>query len=210
MQTYRLNFKGFYDKLFDDTLVEDIDYTFDYADIENLLEGCIETLKTKLDININRAEIVDIQFAAIDGYRAATKPIERKEYLFILNNEKLKSRAQLINAIYHELGHVYQLDRLYNEKLLMYDSSINDLSATTKENVELLKQHLNINNGHTEYWLEYMEKVNKIIKPELAITAYVDEAKELIKEELYERTQYPLNFNGFYDILFNLDEKEEK
>lgn len=178
---------------------EELNYSFDYNDIEDLLDECLLTLKSKLNININQAEIIDIQFMTMNQYHAVTIPAERKEYLLLFNREKINSKAQLINAIYHELGHIYQLDRLYNEKILAYDSFAHDLVAENKEDVELLKQHLNINDGHTKYWLEYAEKVNTIIKPDLLITAYVDQQTQLIKEELYEPDYFKLDFDGFYD-----------
>ena len=57
-----------------------------------------------------------------------------------------------------------------------------------------MRAHLNDKNGHTFYWLELADKINKIIKPAKKITAYLNEYVENIRPELLEEEYFNLNF----------------
>lgn len=201
---YRLNFKGFYDTretLFGDTSndITEALTNIDFSDIDKILNNCINTIKAKLDVSINRNSIEDIQFYNQADFAAHVMVTGQDKYLLLINLNKFASEDELVSTIYHELCHVYQLNRLFTEGIMAYDYFKNDISALHEEDTELLKAHLNDNGGHTVYWRELADKINSIIKPAKKITAYLTESIENIKPELFEEDYFRLNFDGFYD-----------
>ncbi len=198
---YRLNFKGFYDtpeSLFGYSITEALT-NVDFSDIEDIIVECINSIKTKLGISINRNSIEDVQFINLDKYAAQLMVSGQDRYILLVNPNKIDSRDALVSTVYHELCHVYQLNKLFTERLLAYDYVILDVAAVHEEDTDLLKAHLNDNGGHTAYWQELADKINTIIKPAKKITAYLTENIENIKPELFEADYFRLNFDGFYD-----------
>ena len=65
---YRLNFKGFTDTretLFGDHVTSTVSEALadiDFSDIDSILSECVNNIKTKLDVIINKNSIEDIQF----------------------------------------------------------------------------------------------------------------------------------------------------
>lgn len=201
---YRLNFKGFYDTretLFGDTSNEIAEAltNIDFSDIDKILDNCINTIKTKLGISINKNSIEDIQFYNQADFAAHVMVIGQDKYLLLINLNKFVNEDELVSTIYHELCHIYQLNKLFTEGIMAYDYFIRDVAVACEEHEKVLKAHLNINGGHTVYWQELADKVNSVIKPAKKITAYLTEGVENIKPELFEADYFRLNFDGFYD-----------
>lgn len=198
---YRLNFKGFYDtpeSLFGYSIKEALT-NVDFGDIENILAECINNIKTKPGITLNKNSIEDIQFVNLDKYAAQLMVSGQDRYILLINPNKIESEDALVSTIYHELCHVYQLNKLFTERIMFYDYVILDVAAVHEEDTDLLKAHLNDNGGHTIYWQELADKINTTIKPAKKITAYLTESIENIKPELFEADYFRLNFDGFYD-----------
>jgi hypothetical protein len=198
---YRLNFKGFYDtpeSLFGYSIKEALT-NVDFGDIENILAECINNIKNKLGITLNKNSIEDIQFVNLDKYAAQLMVSGQDRYILLINPNKIESEDALVSTIYHELCHVYQLNKLFTERIMFYDYVILDVAAVHEEDTDLLKAHLNDNGGHTIYWQELADKINTAIKPAKKITAYLTESIENIKPELFEADYFRLNFDGFYD-----------
>ena len=156
---YRLNFKGFYDTretLFGDTSNEIVEAltNIDFSDIAKILDNCINTIKTKLGVSINKNSIEDIQFYNRADFAAHVMVTGQDKYLLLINLNKFANEDELVSTIYHELCHIYQLNKLFTTKTMAYDYFINDISAVSEEAVGLLQAHLNINGGHTKYWQE--------------------------------------------------------
>ena len=201
---YKLNFKGFYDTretLFGDTSNEITEAltNIDYGDIRDILSKCASVIKAKLGINIDTNSIEDIQFYNRANFAANIKPTGQDKYLLLVNLNQFANEDELISTIYHELCHVYQLNKLFTQKIMFYDYVESDVSAVNEEDTELLKAHLNDDGGHTVYWQELADKINTVIKPVKKITKYLNESVENIRPELYEADYFRLNFDGFYD-----------
>lgn len=198
---YRLNFKGFYDtpeSLFGYSIKEALT-NVDFGEIENILTECVNNIKTKLGITLNKNSIEDIQFVNLDTYAAQLMVSGQDRYILLINPNKIESEDALVSTIYHELCHVYQLNKLFTERIMFYDYAILDVAAVHGEDTDLLKAHLNDNGGHTIYWQELADKINTTIKPAKKITAYLTESIENIKPEPFEADYFRLNFDGFYD-----------
>ncbi len=211
---YRLNFKGFYDTretLFGDTLNEVTEAltNIDFSDIDRILGNCINTIKTKLGISINKNSIEDIQFYNQADFAAHVMVTGQDKYLLLINLNKFASEDELVSTIYHELCHVYQLNKLFTEGTMAYDYFKKDISALREEDTELLKAHLNNDNGHTLYWQELADKINIFIQPTTEITKYLTESVENIKPELFEEDYFNIDFKGFYDTRETLFGKEQ-
>lgn len=201
---YRLNFKGFYDTretLFGDASndITEALVNIDFSDIDRILDECINTIKTKLGISINKNSIEDIQFYNQADFAAHIMVTGQDKYLLLINLNKFANEDELVSTIYHELCHVYQLNKLFTEGILAYDYFIKDVAVLHEEDQKVLEAHLNDNNGHTLYWQELADKINTIVKPAEKITAYLTESVENIKPELFEADYFRLNFDGFYD-----------
>ena len=202
---YRLNFKGFFDTretLFGDSSAGYVDEALtniDFSSIEDVLVGCIKTIKSKFGISINKNSIEEIQFYNQANCAAQLLVTGQDKYLLLVNPNKIYNNEELVSTIYHELCHVYQLNKLFIEGVMAYDYFIKDITVVHEEDAELLKAHLNNNGGHTVYWQELADKINTIIKPAKKITAYLIESVENIKPELFEADYFRLNFEGFYD-----------
>lgn len=201
---YRLNFKGFYDTretLFGDTSndITEALANIDFSDIDKILDDCINTIKTKLGININKNSIEDIQFYNQTDFAAHIMVTGQDKYLLLVNLNKFANEDELVSTIYHELCHVYQLNKLFTEGILAYDYFIKDVAVLREEDKKVLEAHLNDNGGHTVHWKELADKINSVIKPTKKITAYLTESVENIKPELFEADYFRLNFDGFYD-----------
>lgn len=201
---YRLNFKGFYDTretLFGDASndITEALTNIDFSDIDRILDDCINTIKTKLGISINKNSIEDIQFYNQANFAAHIMPTGQDKYLLLINLNQFANEEELVSTIYHELCHVYQLNKLFTQKVMFYDYVESDVSAVKEEDTELLKAHLNDDGGHTTYWHELADKINTVIKPAKKITKYLNESVENIRPELYEADYFRLNFDGFYD-----------
>ena len=121
------------------------------------------------------------------------------KYLLLVNLNKFASEDELVSTMYHELCHVYQLNKLFTEGIMAYDYFIRDVAVAQEEHKKVLSAHLNDSGGHTVYWQELADKVNSTIKPAKKITAYLTESVENIKPELFEADYFRLNFDGFYD-----------
>lgn len=198
---YRLNFKGFYDtpeSLFGYSIKEALT-NVDFGEIENILTECVNNIKTKLGITLNKNSIEDIQFVNLDTYAAQLMVSGQDRYILLINPNKIESEDALVSTIYHELCHVYQLNKLFTERIMFYDYAILDVAAVHEEDTDLLKAHLNDNGGHTVYWQELADKINVTLKPAKKITAYLTESIEHIKPEPFEADYFRLNFDGFYD-----------
>lgn len=198
---YRLNFKGFYDtpeSLFGYSIKEALT-NVDFGEIENILTECVNNIKTKLGITLNKNSIEDIQFVNLDTYAAQLMVSGQDRYILLINPNKIESEDALVSTIYHELCHVYQLNKLFTERIMFYDYAILDVAAVHEEDTDLLKAHLNDNGGHTVYWQELADKINVTLKPAKKITAYLTESIENIKPEPFEADYFRLNFDGFYD-----------
>lgn len=201
---YILNFKGFYDTretLFGDTSNEITEAltNIDFSDIDRILDDCINTIKAKLGISINKNSIEDIQFYNQADFAAHVVPIEQDKYLLLINLNKFANEDELVSTIYHELCHIYQLNRLFKEGIMAYGYFKHKLTALHEEDINLLQAHLNNDNGHTVYWQELADKINTIIMPAKKITKYLNESVENIKPELFEEDYFTLDFDGFYD-----------
>ena len=201
---YVLNFKGFYDTretLFGDTSndITEALTNIDFSDIDRIIDDCINTIKAKLNIGINKNSIEDIQFYNQADFSAHVMPVEQDKYLLLINLNQFASEDELVSTIYHELCHIYQLNRLFKEGIMAYDYFKHKLTAQHEEAIDLLHAHLDIDNGHTVYWQELADKINTIIKPAKKITKYLNEHVENIKPELFEEDYFVLDFDGFYD-----------
>lgn len=202
---YRLNFKGFTDAretLFVDassSTVSEALAGIDFSNIDHILTECINTIKTKLGIVINKNSIEDIQFYNQVDFAAQLMITGQDRYLLLVNTNKINTEDELVSTVYHELCHVYQLNKLFTEKLMAYDYFINDVSAMSEEAVGLLQTHLNINGGHTKYWQELADKINTMLNPAVKISAYLNESIENIRAEFFEEDYFRVDFDGFYD-----------
>ena len=198
---YRLNFRGFFDtpeSLFGYSIKEALT-NVDFGDIEAVIKKCADAIRFKLGINVNQKSIEGIQFVNLDEYAAQLAVSGQDRYMLLINPNKIDDEDALVSTIYHELCHVYQLHRLFAERLMFYDHAISDVSIINEEDSERLEAHLNNNGGHTIYWQELADKINAVIKPFKKITAYLTESVKNIKPELYEADYFRLNFDGFYD-----------
>lgn len=211
---YRLNFKGFTDTretLFGDHVTSTVSEALadiDFSDIDSILSECVNNIKTKLGVIINKNSIEDIQFYNQADFAAQLMITGQDRYLLLVNANKINNKDELVSTVYHELCHVYQLNKLFTEKLMAYDYFINDVSAVSEEAVGLLQAHLNVNGGHTKYWQELADKVNSTIQPAKKITAYLNESPGTIHAELFEEDYFKLDFDGFYDTRETLFEKD--
>ena len=198
---YKLNFKGFFDtreNLFGHTVTEAVT-DVDFNSVDNILSECLANIKNKLGITISKNSIDGIQFINQNRFAAQVLISGQDRYLLLINPNKLNSEDELISTIYHELCHVYQLNKLFTEKLMAYDYLVNDIYAPNEEARDLLLEHLNTNGGHTKYWQELTDKINSIIQPNKKITAYLTEALNVVKAELFDEDYFRLNFDGFFD-----------
>lgn len=198
---YRLNFKGFTDTremLFGSTITEAIS-DIDFGSIETVLNECVANIKSKLGITINISSIESIQFTNQAGIAGQLLIIGQDKYILLVNPNVLNSEDELYSTIYHELCHAYQLNKLFTEKLMAYDYFINDIVAVNEVAIDVLKKHLNVNGGHTQYWQELADKINNVIQPAKKIVAYLNESVEAISVELLEEEYFKLDFDGFYD-----------
>ena len=201
---YLLNFKGFYDTretLFGDTSnsIAEALTNIDYSDIDHILDDCINTIKTRLGVSIDKNSIKDIQFYNQAEFAAHIVPTEQDEYLLVINLNQFANEDELVSTIYHELCHVYQLSKLFKDGIMAYDHFKHNIAALHEEDTELLQAHLNIDNGHTVYWQELADKINTIIKPTKKVTKYLNESVENIKPEPFEEDYFSIDFDGFYD-----------
>ena len=208
---YRLNFKGFIDTremLFESTVTEAIS-NIDFGTIEDLLVKCVANIKSKLGVTISLDNIESIQFTNQAGIAGQLSVTGQDKYILLVNPNTINSKEELISTIYHELCHVYQLNKLFIEKLMAYDYLVNDIVAVNAEAVAILKTHLNVNGGHTKYWQELADKINSTLQLTKKVTAYLNECAEIIRAELLEEEYFKLDFDGFYDTrktLFGEDE----
>lgn len=195
---YRLNFKGFYDtpeELFGCSVNEALT-NVDFGDIENMLAECINNIKTKLGINLNLGSIDSIQFANLADFAAHLMITEQNQYTLIVHPNKIVDEDALESTIYHELCHMYQLNKLFTDGIMFYNSEGRGVEPSKEEYNDLLRAHLNDNNGHTLYWQELADKINTIIKPAKKITAYLTEYVENIRPEPLEEEYFNLSFNN--------------
>jgi hypothetical protein len=195
---YRLNFKGFYDtpeELFGCSVNEALT-NVDFGDIENMLAECINNIKTKLSINLNLGSIDSIQFANLADFAAHLMITEQNQYTLIVHPNKIVDEDALESTIYHELCHMYQLNKLFTDGIMFYNSEDRRVEPSKEEYNDLLRAHLNDNNGHTLYWQELADKINTIIKPAKKITAYLTEYVENIRPEPLEEEYFNLSFNN--------------
>ena len=148
---YRLNFKGFYDtpeSLFGYSIKEALT-NVDFGELENILTECVNNIKTKLGITLNKNSIEDIQFVNLDTYAAQLMVSGQDRYILLITPNKIESEDALVSTVYHELCHVYQLNKLFTERIMFYDYAILDVAVVHEEDTDLLKAHLNDNSGHT-------------------------------------------------------------
>lgn len=199
---YRLNFKGFYDtpeELFGCSVNEALT-NVDFGDIEDVVARCADNIKTKLGIDLNVNSIDSIQFANLSRAAGHLMITDQDQYMLVIHPNKIVDEDALESTIYHELCHLYQLNKLFTEGIMYYSADIRDILPMKEEYTELLAAHLNDNNGHTIYWQELAEKINSVIKPTKKITAYLTERVENIRPE-------PLD-EEFFNLIFNDDSEE--
>lgn len=197
---YKLNFKGFSDTpemLFGRSVEESLS-DVDFNSIENIVDDCINIIRDRFGITLNKNSIESIQLMNVDQYAAQLVVVGQDRYMLLLNPDKIKNTDHLVSTIYHELCHLYQLARLFKEKIIAYDY-FNNAIVSQDETKDLAIKHLNLNGGHTEYWLELADKVNNTIKPSIKITAYLKESNIPITVDVLEEDYFKLNFDGFYD-----------
>ena len=208
---YRLNFKGFTDAremLFGSTITEAIS-NIDFGAVEDLLVKCVANIKSKLGVTISLDNIESIQFTNQAGIAGQLSVTGQDEYILLVNLNAINSKEELVRTIYHELCHVYQLNKLFTEKLMAYDYLVNDIVAVNAEAVTILKTHLNANGGHAQRWQELADKINSTLQPAKKVTTYLNECAEIICVELLEEEYFKLDFDGFSDTrktLFGEDE----
>lgn len=194
---YRLNFKGFYDtpeELFGCSVNEALT-NVDFGNIEDVLIKCVNNIKTKLGVNLNLNSIDGIQFANLADFAAHLMVTEQDQYILIIHPNKIVDEDALESSIYHELCHLYQLNKLFTEGVMFYNRVSRGVEPTRQEYEDLLRAHLNDNNGHTIYWQELADKINSVIKPAKKITAYLTEYVENIRSEPFEEEYFNLNFD---------------
>lgn len=195
--SYRLNFKGFYDtpeELFGCSVNEALT-NVDFGDIEDVVARCADNIKNRLGINLDIGSIDSIQFANLADFAAHLMIIERDQYTLVVHPNKIADEDALESTIYHELCHMYQLNKLFTEGVMFYNRASRGVEPTRKEYGDLLRAHLNNNNGHTVYWQELADKINTVIKPAKKITAYLTEYVENIRPEPLEEEYFNLNFD---------------
>ena len=200
MRYCNLNFTGFYDtaeQLFGKNLSESVE-NLDFKQVESIIDSCIKKISNILSIELPN-DITDIQFINIDEYAAALQVIGQRKYILLLNNSKLKNTAGVENAVYHELCHLYQLNKLFDEKIIFYDYFRDTISATIGENTELAQKHLGENGGHTKYWQDLADKINEQIRPQKMASAYYQE--DSFPTAKLSEDYVTIDFMGFYDIL---------
>lgn len=198
---YSLNFKGFYDtpeELFGCSINEALT-NIDFGDIEDILIKCINNIKVKLGINLNLKSIDSIQFANLGGFAAHLMITGQDQYKLLIHPNKIIDEDALSSTIYHELCHLYQLNKLFTDGVMLYNSELRGVEPTKEEYTGLLRAHLNDNNGHTFYWQELADKINTTIKPGKKITAYLTEYVENIKLEPLEEEYFNLSFNDTHE-----------
>lgn len=197
---YKLNFRGFSDTpemLFGRSVTEALT-NVDFNSIENIVDDCINNIKDQLGISLIKNNIEAIQLMATDQYAAQLLVVGQDRYMLLINPNKIDSEDALISAAYHELCHMYQLNKLFAEKIIAYNYFENSLEATA-ETKDLIIKHLNVNGGHTEYWQELANKINNTLQPARKIAAYLKENMNTITFEVLEEDYFKLDFNGFYD-----------
>ena len=208
---YKLNFKGFSDTpemLFGRSVTEALT-NVDFNSVENIVDDCINNIKYQLGIILNKNSIEAIQLMNADQYAAQLLVVGQDRYILLINPNKIDSEDALISAVYHELCHMYQLNKLFTEKIIAYNYFENNLEATD-ETKDLTIKHLNANSGHTEYWQELADKINNTLNPVKKITAYLNESIEQLTFEVLEEDYFKLDFDGFYDTPEMLFGKEDK
>lgn len=209
MKYYKLNFRGFSDseedifgkKVLSENLSEE------YCDLQAILDYCINEIKIKLGIALNKNKITEYQI--VNHEDAGNLLVcEQDEYILLINEKILDKKENLISIIYHELCHLYQLEKLFKEKIIFwnYDS---DCVSANDQNIEIAEKHLNVNNGHTEYWQELADKINNVLKPAYLIKAYLtsDEHKAIFSEAV-DFDYFNLDFDGFSDSFEDIFGKE--
>ena len=208
---YKLNFKGFSDTpemLFGRSVAEALT-NVDFNSIEYIVDDCINNIKYQLGIILNKNSIEAIQLMNADQYAAQLLVVGQDRYMLLINPNKIDSEDALISTVYHELCHMYQLNKLFTEKIIAYNYFENNLEATD-ETKDLTIKHLNVNGGHTEYWQELADKINNTLNPVKKITAYLNESIEQLTFEVLEEDYFKLDFDGFYDTPEMLFGKEDK
>jgi len=211
LKYYKLNFTGFYDSEEDvfgkKVLTED--FTKPDLDIQIVLEDCIREIRTKTGVCVDATKIIDYQIANHDD-AGNLVVCGQDKYLLIINKNALNKEENLKSIIYHELCHLYQLEILFKDKVIFWNNMIDHLSAA-ESMIELAEKHLNVNNGHTEYWQYLADKINTNIRPKFLIKAYLTpEERQSIFTEAIEENYFNLDFNGFYDTyedIFGIKEK---
>lgn len=201
---YRLNFKGFYDtpeELFGCSVNEALT-NVDFGDIEDVVVRCADNIKNKLGINLDIGCVDSIQFANLADFAAHLMITERDQYTLVVHPNKIADEDALESTIYHELCHMYQLNKLFTEGVMFYNRVSRGVEPTRKEYGDLLRAHLNDNNGHTVYWQELADKINTVIKPAKKITAYLTEYVENIRPEPLEEDYFNLSFNDTYKEIY--------
>ena len=194
---YRLNFKGFYDtpeELFGCSVNEALT-NIDFGDIEDILIECVNNIKAKLGITLDLKNVDSIQFANLGGFAAHLMITEQDQYMLLIHPNKIVDEDALKSTIYHELCHMYQLNKLFTDGVMFYNSECRGVEPTKEEYTDLLKAHLNDNNGHTFYWQELADKINNTIRPVKKITTYLTEYVENIKPEPLDEAYFNLSFN---------------
>jgi hypothetical protein len=207
---YKLNFKGFFDTpemLFGRSVIEALT-SIDFNSIENIVDDCINNIKYQLGITLNKNSIEAIQLMNADQYAAQLLVVGQDRYMLLINPNKIDSEDALISAVYHELCHVYQLNKLFTDKIIAYNYFENNIEATD-ETKDLTIKHLNVNGGHTEYWQELAEKLNNTLNPAKKIAAFLKENINAITFEVLEEDYFKLDFDGFYDTPEMLFGKKE-
>ena len=117
------------------------------------------------------------------------------QYKLLIHPNKIADEDALISTVYHELCHLYQLNKLFIDGIIFYNSEGRGVEPTKEEYTDLLSAHLNDNNGHTFYWRELADKINTFIMPTRKITAYLTESINNIKPELVEEEYFNLSFS---------------
>lgn len=198
MNYYALNFDGFHDSfenIFgpDFVLTEDIDFID--TDLNETVLVCINDVN-KLE-NIHENKIVNCQLMATED-AANLLIVGQDQYTLLINKRILKNKDFLKAVIYHELCHLYQLERLFKEKVIFWNYDIDRLSAS-EQKVDSAIKHLNQNGGHTGYWQKLADRINSEIKPIIPVKAFLSDKDKQQFFEALDINYFDLNFNGFKD-----------
>ena len=154
------------------------------------IEDCINQLKNN-NFNIRLQDINKVDFFDNNYELGECQVVGTKKYVLKLNKKLLyKHKMDYFKCvIYHELAHVIQYNEAYDYHIIAYDEAHDEIYSITS-NKNLANNTIFDGDGHTQLWLTIVKEINRLLKLDPRIRAYV--SKDYLDKFLEETIMKPL------------------